>query len=335
MGHFLNSEKHQQISFKENSLSFTPEARREGLYNGSPRAFCLPEECRSENLYVGIRSQAEDYFADHAIQWHRGTGKYPTNHLCSSQVCAVNFLFPFANHPNALVELLKPLYPAVKRALPIETTGEYVAFEWIGAENYLRERVGRGGNRTRGANCTSADAAAFIEHEDGLRHILLIEWKYTESYRSNSLALAASGTDRTAIYQHLLEDDGFVVRKDRLPGFEALFYEPFYQFFRQQSLAHKMEYSRELGADRVSLLHIAPAHNLDFREVTSPSLRPLGDTAIEVWKALLAQPDRFTSVSTESLFRPILAEKHPDLREWWDYVSERYTWLTDPWRALA
>jgi hypothetical protein len=48
-----------------------------------------------------------------------------------------------------------------------------------------------------------------------------------------------------------------------------------------------MERARELGADKVSLLHIAPAHNRDFRRVTSPSLIPLGDSAIGVWKARL------------------------------------------------
>ena len=29
----------------------------------------------------------------------------------------------------------------------------------------------------------------------------------------------------------------------------------------------------------VSLLHIAPDHNTNFRRVTSPELKPLGDTA--------------------------------------------------------
>ena len=328
MARFLDAEKQRQAQFRQTTEYFSPAARQDGMYKRKPRPFCLPVEFSSENLFAAIRAEALAHFAENTVHWHDGIGQTPSNHLCGSQVCAVNFLYPFATRPNALVELLRPLYPNARRALPIERTGEYVAFEWIGEENYLREHI-RGKTRTRGANCTSADAAIFIEHNDGLRQIVLVEWKYTESYSSTPLAMAYSGTDRTAIYQHLFDDEGFVVRKDRLPSFEALFFEPFYQFFRQQSLAHKMECARELGADRVSLLHIAPAHNIDFRKVTSPALESQGDTAVGVWKAMLTQPDRFTSVSTETLFRPALAEDFSELRGWWYYVSQRYGWLTE------
>jgi hypothetical protein len=85
-----------------------------------------------------------------------------------------------------------------------------------------------------------------------------------------------------------------------------------------------------MGADQVSVLHIAPAQNLDFRRVTSRDLKSYGDTAVGVWKAMLAQPNRFMSVSTEGLFRPEIAEKYPELRLWWQYISERYSWVTKP-----
>jgi hypothetical protein len=41
-----------------------------------------------------------------------------------------------------------------------------------------------------------------------------------------------------------------------IPHFDSLFFEPFYQFMRQQFLAHEMEKAHELGADEVNLLHI-------------------------------------------------------------------------------
>ena len=55
-----------------------------------------------------------------------------------------------------------------------------------------------------------------------------------------------------------------------------LYYEPFYQFMRQQFLAAKMEAAREMGADVVSLLHISPDENGDFKRITSPLLKGLG-----------------------------------------------------------
>ena len=105
----------------------------------------------------------------------------------------------------------------------------------------------------------------------------------------------------------------------------TLFYEPFYQFMRQQFLAHEMERAHELDADVVSLLHIAPEHNRDFRRVTSPKLKPLGDSAVEVWKAL-APDDRFVSVHTEELFGPMLTATLPEMADWQTYIIARYPW---------
>ena len=168
-----------------------------------------------------------------------------------------------------------------------------------------------------------------FERTDGLRQTVLIEWKYTESYHGAPLKIAASGRDRTAIYKKLFDQDDCPIYKNKelLPSFDALFFEPFYQFMRQQFLAHKMEQEQELGASIISVLHIAPAHNSDFRRVTSPELRPLGERAIDVWKRLVRTPDRFISISTEDLFGCFPIQEFPDLEPWWEYITTRYTWV--------
>ncbi|MBI1877336.1 MAG: hypothetical protein HYR94_03725, partial [Chloroflexi bacterium] len=301
MGTFLEFEKPRQAHFKATSRYFSDPARTDGEYKGKLRPFCLPCDCAEENLFPEIRS-IMDYFAAHEIKWHDGQDGKPSNHLCDSQVCCANFLFPFSDKPHALVELLRPVFSTIQTVLPMENGGPLISFEWIGKENYLKEKIPRHGKRTRGANFTSADAAVMFEHINGMRQIVLIEWKYTESYSSASFKIAKSGTDRTTIYWHLFDYDDCPLNKDLLPSFDALFYEPFYQLMRQQFLAHEMEKHRELRADVVSVLHIAPAHNADFRKVTSPALRPLGESVIDVWKKLVRTPDRFTSVSIEQLF---------------------------------
>ena len=328
MGTFLSIEKRRQAAFKMESLDFSDPARSDGMYQGKPRAFCLPRDCARENLFPEIREAAIAYFADAEIKWHDGQGGNPSNHLCSSMVCGVNFLYPFADKPEALVELLRPIFPAAKRALPIER-GQYVAFEWIGAENYLGEKMPGHGQRTRGARCTSADAAVMFENAEGKREVALIEWKYTESYGGTPLHTARSGTDRTAIYRHLYERDDFPLNKALLPSFEALFYEPFYQFLRQQCLAREMERAGEMGADRVTLVHICPAHNSDFQTVTSPELRTLGASVTEVWDRLLRERDRFIHVHTEDLFGRFSTGQYPALRSWWAHLTARYPWVTE------
>jgi hypothetical protein len=330
MGRFLEAEKKRQTAFKERSLHFSDLARGEGMYKGRLRPFCLPRELAPENLFREIRADALAYFARQRIKWHDGEGDRPSNHLCDSQVSCVNFLFPFAHRPQALAELLSPAFPFIRQMLPLEEEFPdlFVSFEWIGKQNYLGEKT-RGSERTRGANCTSADAAVMFEREDGKRQIVLVEWKYTESYSDESLRFAPSGRDRASIYEPLYEKQDCLLDKALLKDFADLFYEPFYQLMRLQFLAHEMERAPELGAAVVSLLHIAPAHNTDFTNVTSPALRLRypGRSAIDVWGRLVRVPDRFAGRRTEELFGSFPIERLPELAPWWEYVSERYPWF--------
>ena len=327
MGRFLESEKIKQTEFKHNSPYFSSSAQVDGVYKKKPRPFCIPRKYSDQNLYQEIRRDAIGYFARHNIKWHDGQDGQPSNHLCSSQVCCVNFLLPFSDKPDALAELLRPIFPTIQQVLPMETAGQFVSFEWIGAENYLGEKVSRSGKRTRGANFTSTDGAVMFRHQDGVKQIVLIEWKYTESYGGTSLKISKRGTDRTKIYAHLYEKEDCPLDKTKLSDFGDLFYEPFYQLARQQFLAHEMEKARELGAEKVSVLHIAPAHNGDFQKVTSPALRKLGATVMDVWNQLVRNEDRFTSVSVEKLFGGFSVRQFPALKKWWEYSRQRYSWL--------
>jgi len=328
MGKFLEGEKSRQTQFKVSSPYFSDMARLEGIYNGKPRSFCLPIESAEQNLVPEIRESALSHFAEHSIKWHNGQNGKPSNHLCSSQVCCVNFLFPFADKPNELAQVFRLVYPEIEKMLPVES-GRYVSFEWIGQENYLGEKVSRNSQRTRGALFTSADSIVMFERRDKKRQVVLIEWKYTESYSGNFLKIADSGTDRTGIYRHLFENADSPINKDVLPSFDSLFYEPFYQFMRQQFLANEMEKAHEMGADVVSVLHIAPVHNNDFRKVTSPELEPLGESAASVWKKLVKTKGRFISVSTEKLFGNLSETQLPGIKTWVEYIHARYKWIRE------
>jgi Restriction Endonuclease associating with ARP len=326
MGGFLESEKRKQAEFKARSTYFSESARLEGVYKGKPRPFCVPIGYAEQNLFPEIRKSALSYFAEHGIKWHDGQNGKSSNHLCDSQVCCVNFLFPFAEKPVELAQVLRPIFPKLEKTLSVESK-KYVSFEWIGQENYLGEKISRNGQRTRGANFTSADSIVMFEREDKKRQVVLIEWKYTESYGGTFLKISRGGTDRTSIYRHLFESTDCPIRKDILPSFDALFYEPFYQFMRQQFLASEMEKAHEMGADIVSLLHIAPAHNINFRKVTSPELVELGDSTTSIWNKLVIPEKRFTSVSTEQLFGNLSVNQLPGMKSWLEYIQARYAWV--------
>ena len=193
----------------------------------------------------------------------------------------------------------------------------------------LHEKISPGKKRTRGALFTSADAAVRFRRKDGKVQVVLIEWKYTEAYFSTSVKTAASGTDKSEIYEHLYLADDCPINRCRLPHYDDLFYEPFYQLMRQQFLAHEMEKAHELDADVVSLLHIAPAHNEDFKRVTSPGLQHIACSATKVWSALQKSPERFLSVFSEDLFGKFPVQQYPEMKDWWQYITQRYRWVLE------
>lgn len=271
------------------------------------------------NLAPAIRDRGFEYFKDHSIVWHRHA-----NHGLSSQVCCLNFLMPLANQPDLLAafvgHVLKINPP---KMLPIdEANGALVGFEWVGKSSFLNETRGTA-NPTRGANATSADAILRFEHE-GRTEALLVEWKYTESYGA---PLDPDGNEtRINRYRDIAFAPNGPIRDDLSLVVEDFFWEPFYQLLRQQMLAFQMQKHRETGAERVRVLHIAPAANKALLKITAPKLRdPDVDTAFAAFKKTLVDPSAFISVATEQAFTPLLAD--PRASEWAGYIRKRYTFV--------
>ena len=254
----LLSYKKRQIAAQLQLLAaseyFTTAARQgNGEYRKKTYPFVLPREFRSENLLSSIRQETETYFEDNKIAWHDARA-----HLLSSQIFCINFLGPFAQHPNALKELFEPLVGPIATMLEPEPkeVGRFVAFEFIGDPDvdYLNESSGR--KRTRGANCTSADAAIRFQRPDGTTEFALIEWKYTESYRSSPSPQESEEQfnkriEREHRYSNIAFAPNGPLRKDLSLKLADLFVDPIYQMLRQQMLAYRMEQAHELGAMRV------------------------------------------------------------------------------------
>jgi hypothetical protein len=250
-------------------------------------------------------------------------------HALSSQVCCFNFLMTLAEKPVSLGEVVAAaLGIAPPEMLPVEKGPDgqpwFVGFEWNGERDYLNE-AGRGDLRPRGANSTSADAVLRFRHQ-GRIEALLIEWKYTESYGP---PIPPSGNPtRIARYAKLAFAPDGPIRADPGLALQHFFWEPFYQLLRQQMLAFQMQRHQEGGAERVRVLHVAPAANTRLRKVTSAPLRERrhGDDAFAVFRSFLVNPDDFVSRSTEALFGTLLAGARAD-DEWRSYLVDRYGFL--------
>ena len=261
---------------------------RDGRPSSTSYAFCLPPALATLNLLPEVREEALADFATQGIAWWASIDGGPTNHLLSSQVQCVNALGAMAHEPD---RMQRAFGGVLDIAEPLEIEQDrFVAFEYIGAVDHLGEVPG--GRRVRGSMTTSIDAAIRYRTSDDRVEIALVEWKYTEDYRGRELSPKRPGI-REGRYRSLWEADGCPVRHDVVP-YDDLFVEPFYQLFRQQLLAHRMEATGEGGASVVRVVHVSPPGNLALRQsLNRASHRAAGNDVFEVWRSMLRRPNRF------------------------------------------
>jgi hypothetical protein len=276
-----------------------------GLFSGKPREFVLNEA--AANLWEGIRADALHYFACNEIQWWKGEQEGPTGHMLSSQVACVNHLHLLRQRGDVATAVLRAIDPAVVEAEIVDDG--YVEFEFIGKEQYLKEK-----SFSRGANCTSLDAFMIGRTADGVRRAFLIEWKYTEAYRHEDKYVP----ERAQVYDHLItaEDSPFRPIEPR-----AFYYEPFYQMMRQTLLGCQLIKHNDHGCASYRHVHVVPEENTEFHQtVTAPLLK--GASVSEAWRAVLKHPEFYIGSTPADFMRPVLQER--DTKALTDYLDRRY-----------
>lgn len=153
---------------------------------------------------------------------------------------------------------------------------------------------------------------------NGDKVLILIEWKYTESYPPKSLLFSDSGKNRFEVYQELLENPDCPIKT---ADSSDLFYEPYYQLMRQTLLGWTMTENNEYGAVDWLHLHIIPEENKELRErITSKNLE--GKTLEESWKLQLKSPEKYIVISPDQFLQPITGL--PDTKSLIDYLTNRY-----------
>lgn len=281
-----------------------------GGERGRPLPWCLPREHAAQNLLDGVRGPAVALFHELGIPWHCGIDGGPGNNLLSSQVQCVNALMPAVSDASVPARLFGTVLD-VGEVVEIER-GRFLTFEYIGPTDYFSESLGR--PRVRGARCTSVDAAFQHVAPDGVLELVLVEWKYTESYPTSPRRDPVRDAIRLRRYSSDLRDLSGPVDLSNV-HVDDLLVEPVYQLVRQQLLAWRLEHDPAVAAQRVRVLHVRPAENLAYQASVPAHLRWLGDTVDEVWGRLLRTPDRFTSLDSAVL---------PDAGVSSDAYAERY-----------
>lgn len=277
------------------------------------------------NLHPDYRQRIVDSFSysderTQSIGWHTHV-----NHGASSQICCVNFLFPFVDRPDLLGRWIDHVL-GIDGAQPevIERrNGEdhYVAFEWFPETDYLNE-AGKDGKRNRGSNSTSVDAAVRYRI-GGQLHLLLIEWKYTESYPAKRDPKSSSGdATRISRYHNIWQRPHGPIRADVDVRLEDFFLEPWYQLLRQQMTAYHAETDPLSEYNRVALLHLSPKENSALKRARG-ELSRFGNDVFEAFANLIdpAFRDRFICLDTSSAFSCLSNWSEVTWSEW---LAARY-----------
>lgn len=302
---YAQQEKSRAIGWKSTTSTLPEEARApagwvaDGRIGTRPYDFCLPPAYAGLNLLPEVRESALARFDELGIPWHAGVARGPGNHLLSSQVQCVNALGQMVADPTRMVAAFGQLL-CIGEVMQIEP-GRYLTFEYIGPTDFFGEAPK--GARVRGARCTSVDAAFLHRALDGVTELVLIEWKYTESYRVRKPDPSKDAT-RFTRYGAAVSDPSGPIDGSLLP-FELLLDEPFYQLVRQQLLAHALELAGAEGASRVRVVHVLPPGNDGYQQsIARPEQRALGASVSKIWQRLLRRPDRFMSVDSAIFLDP-------------------------------
>lgn len=248
---YLDDEKVRAAAWKRTTGTLPAEARAPACYidqNGRPKAppvdFCLPAPYAALSLlpeFARKPSSCSRSWASPgtpASKADRATTSCPAR--SSASTLWGRWSATLSGSGGAFGRLL-----GIAEVLQIEP-GRYLTFEYIGPTDFFGEAPD--GDRVRGAHCTSVDAAFLHRALDGVIELVLLEWKYTESYR-----VRKPSPDKDAVrlnrYGQAVNDPTGPIRGELLP-FELLLDEPFYQLVRQQLLAHALEKAGAEGAGR-------------------------------------------------------------------------------------
>lgn len=283
-----------------------------GIFYGKEREFALSDPII--NLWEGIRHDAVDYFKRNNIGWWNGSGDdLPTGHLLSSQIACVNHLYFIRQREDLATAVLKGIDPDVDHAVIVDDG--YVEFEFIGSKKekiplLLNEKV-----LTRGANCTSVDAAMIGRLRSGDLRLFLIEWKYTETYQTENKYIP----ERATRYDNLITapDSPFVEGIN----VAALYFEPFYQLMRQTLFGSQSMRVKDYDISSYKHIHVAPMDNRELRErITSSGLT--GTDIHDAWSKTLKDKDAFSGTTPEDLLRPV--SRLRDTKSILHYLQNRY-----------
>ena len=282
----------------------------QGVFRKHSYPFILQDA--NNNLFAPSRLTIIDYFKQNKISWWNGQ---LTNHPLSSQVSCLNHLFTIREDKQAVLSIIKKIYPEIIDVLPLTTDKflpAFIQFEAISDDDHLNEV-----NSIRGSQCTSIDALIYGEGRDGKKILFPIEWKYVEAYGNENKASGNQGVTRVKRYTDLINQSAQLKACDHT----VYYFEPFYQLMRQtlwseQLISHRI--TETIKADDFIHVHVIPGENGNLLHKAYPYSGKRMETT---WRDCLNDQSKYVIVSPEELLKPVDRDRYNTLV---DYLNTRY-----------
>jgi len=310
--HLVNYKNSQYVrvqNLMQNSSVFNGD-----MWGGVFKKYSYPSILQDENnnLFAPARKTILDYFKQNKISWWNGQ---LTNHPLSSQVACLNHLFPLREDKQAVLSIIKNIYPDIIDVKPLTTDKflpAFIQFEAISDDNHLNEV-----NSIRGSQCTSIDALIYGEGRDGRKILFPIEWKYVEAYGNEDKASGNPGIARIKRYTDLINQSAQLKANDHT----ICYFEPFYQLMRQTLWAEQLISHRKtetIKADDYIHIHVIPSENGNLLH----KIYPYSGKGMEAtWRECLNDQSRYVIVTPEELLSPVDWDRYSILFE---YLNTRY-----------
>ena len=272
----------------------------------------------SENFYEFIYCKVKKYFKENNIAWWEYGGNSenePTNHMVSSQVQCLNFLFALRNDKDAVLKIAQLFDSEINDVLPTidDIDNGFIAFEFV----YDNANILGENNTERGKYCTSIDVFIIGMRKD--RKVLIpIEWKYTENYldAKNKAQNNSKGKTRQSRYNHLIENSKQLKVLSNLPN-SVYYFEPFYQLMRQTLLVEQMVL-KGIADDFLHII-VIPFENEDF---LSNNYSFTSDNFETTWRKSLYNQSKFKIIDSKRILK--LIESLESYSEVAEYLTSRY-----------
>jgi hypothetical protein len=268
------------------------------------------------NFFQPIVKNVKDYFKYNEIHWWRGTE--PTGHTLSAQTSCLNHLFPIRNDKEAVLALLSSFSGNFTDVLQIVTDKyepAYISFEQVSDSDLLNE-----GHPTRGSMCTSIDACIYAVHQNGAKWLIIMSWRYAESYDNIDKSSGPTGEIRRKRYDGLIHRSSQLICDPLQDKKNCYYYDPFYSLMRQTIWAEQMISNNKketISADKFLHIHVVPGKNIELLgNIYSCSKKDMAST----WRSCLSYQSKYKIITPEILLSN-LNHKYDKLKQ---YLSTRY-----------